>query len=257
MNGLRAASGSDGFHQLAALKLDVLLLQEVKAPKPDGLKEFLGPISEQFQFECIELSAAKKPGYSGVLIGSKAQPVEVVQGLGIPSFDDEGRWIEMHFHDFVAISSYFPNSQRDHARLPFKLEFIQSAGARLRELDRKTSKPVVIGGDFNVAPEEVDLANPKANQKNAGFLPEEREAFRRMLREAQFVDTFRRLFPESKGAYTWWSYRPGVRERNIGWRLDHILINESHLRRVRNIEILPRITGSDHCPVILELSPNP
>ncbi|MEK7357504.1 MAG: exodeoxyribonuclease III, partial [Bdellovibrionota bacterium] len=204
---------------------------------------------------------AMKPGYSGVTIFSRKDPVAVRLGLGLDDYDREGRWLEADFNradfspgskgEITVISSYWPNSQRDHARLPFKLDFCRAAERRLQEL-KSLGKHVFICGDFNIAHKEIDLANPKSNMDNAGFLPEERAWMDRFLGELGWVDTFRE-FEKGPGHYTWWSYRPGVREKNVGWRLDYFFCHAGSRDMIASVRHRPDVKGSDHCPVLLTL----
>ncbi len=193
---------------------------------------------------------AEKRGYSGVAVFSKRPPREILPGLKKEEFDREGRLLEIEFDDFVLLNAYFPNSQRDHARLGYKLAFCDAVRDHLDKL-RQRGKQLLLCGDFNIAHKEIDLRNPKANQKNAGFLPEERAWMDRLL-EAKYIDTFRAFNP-GPDHYTWWSYRPGVREKNIGWRLDYWVSNPEFRDRLQSAVHYPLVTGSDHCPVELRL----
>nr|HMN69960.1 exodeoxyribonuclease III [Bdellovibrionales bacterium] len=193
---------------------------------------------------------AEKPGYSGTAILSKREPLDVRYGLGVPEFDREGRVTVAEFKDFVIFNSYFPNSQRDHARLGFKLRFCD-AFLKAVERERRRGKTVVMCADWNIAHAEIDLKNPKSNKKNAGFLPEERAWMTRFL-GAGYVDAFRHFVPDP-GHYTWWSYRPGVREKNVGWRLDYFCVDEDSRSRLKSSLHQTKVMGSDHCPVYLEI----
>jgi exodeoxyribonuclease-3 len=247
VNGLRSA-GSKGFLEwLASSEVDAACLQETKA-RPEQLEEGLRHPARYFS----AFAPAEKPGYSGVAIYAKKEPLDVWQGLGDPEFDREGRVLGVEFKDFALVSAYFPNSQRDHARLPFKLRFCDAILKKLEAL-RASGKNVAICGDFNIAHREIDLKNPKANAKNAGFLPEERAWMDRFV-AAGWVDAFRRFEP-GPGHYTWWSYRPGVRAKNIGWRLDYFFVNPEFSERVAGARHSPRVMGSDHCPVEMSLRP--
>lgn len=247
VNGLRSVHRKDFQGWFEGERADVVCLQEIKISDAQIREEgFYHPKRYAAQW-----SFAKKPGYSGLAIYSKKEPDDVRAGLGIAQFDDEGRWLEADFGDVTLINSYFPNSQRDHKRLPYKLEFCVSAEKRMQKL-RKAGRQVVICGDFNIAHREIDLKNAKSNMKNAGFLPEERAWMDRMTEKHGWVDTFRH-FEKGPGHYTWWSYRPGVREKNIGWRLDYFLTNPESLDRVKKSEHCPQVMGSDHCPVRLVL----
>ena len=225
-------------------KPDILCLQETKAHPTQLEDAYLAPFGYQSFWH-----SAKKSGYSGVAIYCRvgaATPTDVQEGIGKGKFDDEGRVLTAHFKAFSVVSAYFPNSQRDHARLGYKLEFCDHI---LKYCDglKKGGRGVVLCGDYNIAHREIDLKNPKSNQDNAGFLPEERAWMDRFL-GAGYVDTFRH-FCDAPGHYTWWSYRPGVRERNIGWRLDYHCVNREFMGKVKEAFITPETGGSDHCPV--------
>ncbi len=194
---------------------------------------------------------AEQPGYSGVLTRSLRPPVAISYGLGDPDFDREGRVIWSEFESFTLANIYAPSGQRDHSRLDFKLGFCDLL---LQECRRRLAAgtEIVLCGDFNIAHQEIDLHNPQANRRTSGFLPVERDWIDRFLQHG-FADIYRELHPERRG-YTWWSQRPGVRERDLGWRLDYFLISRGLVRRVRAARIHPRVMGSDHCPVSLELA---
>ena len=244
VNGIRAVGRSGFLDWLGQEAPDVVALQEIKA-FPEQLEEGLrNPPGYHSIWH-----PAKKPGYSGVSVYSRHEPIEVIQGIGDPEFDSEGRVLEVEFKDFILLNAYFPNSQRDHARLDYKLRFCALMLKHCEKL-RKKGKNLVLCGDFNIAHEEIDLKNPKSNHKNAGFLPEERAWMTQFLK-AGYVDAFRKFTP-GPGHYTWWSYRPGVREKNIGWRLDYHVVNQELQDRLRSAEIHPLVRGSDHCPVLLE-----
>lgn len=245
VNGLRACARQGFLDWFKKLKADVVCLQEIKV-KPEQLTEDLLNPGKYHAF----WHPAEKPGYSGVAILSKQEPLDVRYGLGKKVFDDEGRVIVAEFKNFTVINSYFPNSQREHARLPFKLKFC-SQFAKLADQERRKGKTVLMCADWNIAHKEIDLKNPKANEKNAGFLPEERAWMTSFLNEG-YVDTFRH-FNSDPGHYTWWSYRPGIRERNIGWRLDYFLTDEESQSRLKSAKNQTEVLGSDHCPVVLEI----
>lgn len=251
VNGLRAVHKKNFLAWFSDEDADLVCLQETKVT-PEQLKGdelFLHP----YQYSSA-WNSAQKPGYSGTLIYSKKEPLSVQKGLGIDEFDVEGRWLEVEFQsgrqNWIVICTYFPNSQRDHARLDYKLAFCQAAEKRLQEL-RNQQKRVMICGDFNIAHKEIDLKNPKTNVNNAGFLPQER-AWLDRLTGLGWIDGFRK-FEKGADHYTWWSYRPGVREKNIGWRLDYFFINPEVQDEVQRVIHRPEVFGSDHCPVVLEL----
>ena len=245
VNGIRAC-GRKGFADwFSEQGADVVCVQETRA-HPDQLDDtLLHPAGYHSHWH-----SARKKGYSGVATYTKRKPTRVIEGLGISRFDREGRVLITEFRNLAVINAYFPNTQHDHARLRFKLEFCR---AIRRQMDsyRAKGRSVVLCGDHNIAHREIDLARPKDNKNNAGFLPQERSWMERFVR-AGYVDTFRARCDEP-GHYTWWSQRFGVREKNIGWRLDYFFINQELRHRLRHAFIQPDVRGSDHCPVGLEL----
>jgi len=247
VNGLRSVYTKGLVDWIKSSDLDIVQLQEVKA-RPEVLESVLENFHEALGFQSASWATAEKAGYSGLLTLSRKSPSAVREGLGLSKFDSEGRWLEVDVGSYTLINSYFPNSQRDAARLPYKLEFCEAALDRLVILE-KMGRTCVLAGDINVAHTEIDLANPKTNQKNAGFLPEERAWFSKFLKHG-FVDVFRE-FEKGPGHYTWWSYRPGVREKNVGWRLDHFFVSEKKKAAVRWMVQQPEVKGSDHCPIVL------
>ena len=243
VNGIRAAH-KNGFPQwFESERADIVALQETKA-RPDQLEEaMLHPLGYHSYWH-----SAQKPGYSGVALYSKQEPLRIQTGIGVP--ENEGRVILAEYRDFALINAYFPNSQREHARLGYKLEFCKRIFEFLEEM-KKSGKNVVLCGDFNIAHQAIDLKNPKANEKNAGYLPEERAWMTEFLKGG-YTDAFRH-FEKGPGHYTWWSYRPGVREKNIGWRLDYFCVNREYEDRLKAVTHQSETQGSDHCPVSLVL----
>lgn len=246
VNGIRAVVKKGFFDWFYASGADVVCVQETKAQPEQLDKETVCPEGYESYWH-----SAEKKGYSGVATYSKVKPLNVIAGLGDEVFDREGRVLTLEFSDLFLVNAYFPNSQREHTRLGYKLEFCGSMHSFLKEL-RKTGKDVVLCGDYNIAHRAIDLKNPKQNENNAGFLPEERAWMDRFLQD-EYVDIFRAGNKEPD-QYTWWSYRPGVRDRNIGWRLDYFCANEDLLKRVDQCVIQPGVMGSDHCPVALQLN---
>lgn len=245
VNGIRAVEKKGFSEWLIQNDADFYCLQETKANE-EQLDLFLkSPKGYQSFF-----FSAKKAGYSGTAIYTKHEPLNVEYGMGLPEFDDEGRILRIETKNFHLISAYFPNSQREAERLPYKLKFCDSLKRYCDELVKK-GKGVILSGDYNIAHTEIDLKNPKTNTKNAGFLPEERAWMTSFLNNG-YVDTFRE-FEKGPHHYSWWSYRPGVREKNIGWRIDYHCVDESLKDRLKNAQIRPEVIGSDHCPVYLEL----
>lgn len=245
VNGIRAAINKGFLGWFADASPDVLCLQEIKAYKEQvdvGLTEAPG----YYQY----WNSAERAGYSGVATLSKTLPIDTTSGFGVDAFTGEGRVIMTKYPGFYLFNVYFPNGQRDQERLDYKLGFY---AALLKHCDAliAAGNEVVITGDFNTAHDEIDLANPKSNQKNSGFLPIEREWIDRYL-EHGFVDAFRQLYHE-KVQYSWWTYRFGARSRNVGWRLDYYLVTNGVIEKVRDVIIHDDVMGSDHCPVSLIL----
>ncbi len=245
VNGIRACQRAGFLDWFAKQDADMVCVQETKAREEDLEEELLRPLGYHAFWH-----SAEKRGYSGVALFSKRRPRNVERGMGVRAFDREGRVIVAEFPGFVLINAYFPNSQHDHARLPHKLRFLRAMRRRMDEL-RASGRNVIVCGDYNIAHREIDLANPKSNKRNAGFLPQERRWMERTTR-AGYLDCFRH-FCDEPGHYTWWSYRAGVRERNVGWRLDLFLVNPELRRRLRRASHQTEVLGSDHCPIALEL----
>lgn len=243
VNGIRSCARGGFYDWFEDQKADVICVQEIKA-HPEQLEDHR---RNPFRYHSF-WNPAKKPGYSGVAVFSKREPLDVRYGIGKRDIDQEGRVLAVEFKSFTVINSYWPNSQRDHSRLPFKLKFCAEF-LKFCERERARGKTLLICGDLNIAHQEIDLRNPRSNKKNAGFLPEEREWFGKFLK-AGYVDTFREFEP-GPGHYTWWSYRPTVRERNIGWRLDYFLSDADSKKRLKSARHQTAVMGSDHCPVEL------
>ncbi len=245
VNGIRAVHGKGFEDWFKKESPDIVALQEVKA-HPDQLED---RVVNPAGYHSFWLPAEKR-GYSGTAIFTKREPLSIRNGLDLPQFDREGRVLIAEFVDFTLINAYFPNSQRDHARLGYKLEFCTAMRMLMDDL-RSRGKNLLLCGDFNIAHKEIDLRNPKQNVNNAGFLPQERAWMDETL-NAGYVDAFRNFTPDPNH-YTWWSYRPGVREKNIGWRLDYFVANPELKDRLREVHHHPLVMGSDHCPVELRL----
>ncbi len=242
VNGIRACAKKGFLDWLEAEGADIVCLQETKA-WPEQLDEGLArPEGWHSVFACAE-----KKGYSGVAMYARELAKGLEIGLGIEEFDREGRAIVADYGAFVLINGYFPNSQRSHARLPYKLRYDAAVLERSQAL-RAAGREVVICGDFNAAHTEIDLARPKPNEKNAGYLPEERAWVTEAL-ETGLVDVFRERHPGENGHYSWWSYRMNARARNVGWRLDYFLCSPGIAEKVSDVRILSDVMGSDHCPV--------
>ena len=194
--------------------------------------------------------SAEKKGYSGTAILTKHEPLSVAYGMGSELHDHEGRLITLEYENFYLITVYTPNSQRELTRLQYRLCWEEDFRMYLMKLDQK--KPLIICGDLNVAHQEIDLKNPKTNQNNAGFTPQERAAMTKLL-SCGFVDSFRYLYPDVTGAYSWWSYMFSARAKNAGWRIDYFLVSERVKDKIAAARIDAEIMGSDHCPVVLEI----
>jgi exodeoxyribonuclease-3 len=248
VNGLRAC-GREAFPKLLRESgADVIGVQEVRA-LPAQLDASLREPSGWYAF-----FAPGGPGYSGVAIYSRIPPDKVTIGVGERRFDVEGRLITVRFGRMHIVNGYFPKgsgSKRDNSRVPYKLDFYAAVFERVQRLRRRG--PVFVIGDFNTAHEEIDLARPKENRRESGFLPEERAAFARWI-AAGWVDTFRARHPGEGGHYTWWRQWGGARERNVGWRIDYVLASPSAAARVRDAFIWPHVRGSDHAPVGVDIA---
>jgi len=242
VNGLRACLGKGFMDYFSASDADFFCLQETKMHK--GQAEFAPEGYLQFW------NSAEKKGYSGTAILAKKEPISVTYGIGVEEHDHEGRVITLEYEQFYLVTVYTPNSQRELARLAYRMTWEDAFAEYLCQLDQK--KPVIVCGDMNVAHQEIDLKNPKTNTRNAGFTQEERDKMTALL-ERGFVDTFRFLYPDARDRYSWWSYMMKSRERNIGWRIDYFLVSKRISANIREAEIDDQIMGSDHCPVILEL----
>ena len=242
VNGLRAARNK-GFDEIfLALSPDFFCLQETK------LQE--GQIDISFDGYESYWCYAEKKGYSGTAVFTKRHPLSVSYNIGLEEHDHEGRAVTLEYEDFYLVCVYTPNAQDGLRRIDYRMAWEDAFREYLLGLDAK--KPVVVCGDMNVAHEEIDLKNPKANIGNAGFSYEERGKFSELL-ESGFTDTFRYLYPERRDAYSWWSYRAAARERNFGWRIDYFLVSDRLRDHIKEAFILPEVTGSDHCPVGLDL----
>ena len=242
VNGLRAVLRKNFLEYLAEEDPDILCLQETKA-SPDDVEQ-LWPVTYTTYW-----NVARKKGYAGTAIFTKTRPQRVTLGIGHEHHDGEGRVLTAEYLDFFLVNVYVPNSQRELTRLAYRQQWDCDFLKYLRKLERK--KPVIFCGDLNVAHTELDLANPRSNVGNHGFTQEERAGFGTFVK-AGFLDTFRE-FETAGGHYTWWSPMPGVRARNIGWRIDYILISPKLRPRLKRAFIRCEVLGSDHCPIGIEL----
>jgi len=247
VNGIRAVEKRGFFSWLKKENPDILCLNETKA-EPEQLSDtFKSPLDSAYH--SFWASAVKK-GYSGVAVYTKIKPDNVYL-MNKSEFDDEGRVLAADYRDFTLIAAYFPNSQDEGKRLPYKLAF-NDAMLKLCASTVKKGRHFLLCGDYNVAHTPIDLARPKQNEKNAGYLPEERAWMDSFLAEG-YVDTFRHFHPGETGHYSWWSYMGQARARNIGWRIDYHCVDKGFLPRVKSSVIRPDVTGSDHCPVEIEI----
>lgn len=250
VNGIRASFGKGLQEYLEKVAPDILNLQEIKA-KEEQVKELLAEIEKNYS---LYFHSAERPGYSGVITFVKRKlPFEVTveNGLGKNEFDSEGRMQILKTEKFILLGGYYPNGQRDHSRVDYKLAFSELALKKAQDLYKKTELPILLCGDFNTAHHEIDLKNPKANEKTTGFLPHERAFIDKMI-SSGFYDVFRSKNPNQKDAYTWWTYRGDCRARNIGWRLDYFFANEKALQKITDVRQRTDIQGSDHCPVEID-----
>lgn len=243
VNGLRACLGKGFLDYIAAESPDIICLQETKLQPEQAVFELDG----YHRF----FHSADKKGYSGTAVLTKTEPLSVAYDFGEDIHRHEGRVITAEYEEFYLVCCYTPNSQDGLKRLDYRLQWEDDLRAYLKELD--TKKPVVYCGDLNVAHQEIDLKNPKSNRQNPGFSDEERAKMTELLADG-FVDSFRALYPDAVGAYSWWSYRFNARANNAGWRIDYFIVSERLRERIREAAIRSEVYGSDHCPVVLELA---
>ena len=242
VNGLRACMQKGFSDFFAGADADFFCLQETKLQEGQIQLDLPG----YHQYWCY----AEKKGYSGTAIFAKEAPISVSYGLGIPELDNEGRVITLEYADFFLVTCYTPNAQRGLARIDHRLKWEEAFRDYLMGLDAK--KSVILCGDLNVAHREIDLKNPGSNRGNAGFSDEERECFSKLL-SCGFTDSFRKLYPDTTGAYTWWSYMYNARANNAGWRIDYFLVSDRLADKISATPIYSEVMGSDHCPVGLSM----
>ncbi|MGN0983197.1 MAG: exodeoxyribonuclease III [Gemmiger sp.] len=242
VNGLRACLKKGFEETFRALDADFFCLQETKMQPgqadfaPEGYTEYL--------------SSAEKKGYSGTAIWARRPALSVQYGIGPEVHSHEGRAITLEYEDFYLVNLYVPNSQNELARIDYRMQWEDDLRSYLQAL--RAQKPVILCGDLNVAATEIDLKNPKANEGNAGFSPQERDKFRQLLASG-FTDTYRYLYPDKTGEYTWWSYRFNARKNNAGWRIDYFLVSQPLQDKIKEVKQHTEIFGSDHCPVELTI----
>lgn len=241
VNGIRACMQKGFMDFFNEIDADIFCIQETKMQP--GQLEIETPLYHQY------MNSAEKKGYSGTMVFSKQEPLHVSYGLGIEEHDHEGRVITCEYEDFYLVCVYTPNSKDGLLRLDYRMEWEDAFRTYLHKLNE--TKSVLVCGDLNVAHKEIDLKNPKTNRRNAGFTDEERNKMSVLL-DSGFIDSYRYLYPEQEGVYSWWSYRFKAREKNAGWRIDYFLVSEDAKDGIREAKIHTDIYGSDHCPVSLE-----
>lgn len=242
VNGLRACVGKGFLDFFKEVDADIFCIQETKLQEGQIELELPG----YFQY----FNSAEKKGYSGTAVFTKKEPLEVFKGIGIEEHDREGRVITLAYEDFYLVTVYTPNSQRELTRLDYRMRWETDFLAYLKKLEE--TKPVIFCGDLNVAHKEIDLKNPVANHKNAGFTDEERQKFSALL-DAGFIDTFRYFYPDVTGVYSWWSYMFQARAKNAGWRIDYFVVSKALEDKLTDAKIHTTVLGSDHCPVELTI----
>ena len=243
VNGLRACINKGFYEYFKASEADIFCLQETKMQP--GQAEIISEGYHQY------MNSAVRKGYSGTMVFTRKEPLSVTFGLGIEEHDQEGRVITCEYETFYLVTCYTPNSKDGLARLDYRMQWEDVFLDHLKALDAK--KPVILCGDLNVAKEEIDLKNPKTNRRNAGFTDEERDKMRKLL-SSGFTDTFRYLYPDKAGIYSWWSYRFNARKNNAGWRIDYFIVSDRLKERIEDALIHTEIYGSDHCPVELDIA---
>ena len=242
VNGLRAVLKKNFYEFVNEESPDILCLQETKMQEGQAEVE----LPDYHKYWC----SAEKKGYSGTLTLTKEKPLNVTYNMGIEKHDHEGRIVNCEFPDFYLVNVYVPNSQNELARLDYRMEWEDDFLGYIKALEKE--KPVIICGDMNVAHKEIDLKNPKTNRKNAGFTDEEREKMS-ILQDSGLIDTFRYFYPDKEGMYSWWSFRGNARANNTGWRIDYFLVSGALEGRLKSVDILMDVYGSDHCPITLEI----
>ena len=245
VNGIRSVLNKGALQEyVLESNPDILCLQETKAQQEQV------ELGMEFSEYDVYFNSAVKKGYSGTAIFTKVKPLSVTYGIGIEEHDQEGRVITAEFEKFYLVTVYTPNAKRDLSRLAYRQVWEDDFLAYIKKLEE--TKPVIFCGDLNVAHKEIDLANPKTNVNNAGFTKEERAKFDQVVASG-LVDAFRYLHPDAVGAYSWWSYMGGARARNIGWRIDYFVVSEVLAPLLKEVDIRSDVTGSDHCPVEIEV----
>jgi len=248
VNGLRSLAKDGNWETfLKTVKSDIFCLQETKASPEQLPEEMLSPAGYSAFFSSCQI----KKGYSGVALYSKIEPLSVIYGMGIKEFDQEGRFIGAEYEDFLLLNAYFPNAGQGPERLDYKLRFYDAFLAFAEKL--RKNKPIIFCGDVNTAHEEIDLARPKENEENTGFLPEERAWIDEVI-AAGYIDSFRHFHPNTKDAYSYWDLFTHARDRNDGWRIDYFFVVSEFMKRIKSASIYHDIYGSDHCPVSITIN---
>ena len=242
VNGIRACINKGFYDVLEDFDADIFCVQETKMQE--------GQIEIEDHGYYLYMNSAIKKGYSGTLVFTKVKPLSYSYGINIEKHDQEGRVITLEYDNFYLVNCYTPNSQDGLKRLEYRQTWEDDFLAYLKSLEEK--KPVILCGDLNVAHQEIDLKNPKTNRKNAGFSDEERAKMTQLLNHG-FIDTFRYLYPDLQGAYSWWSYRFNARKNNAGWRIDYFIVSDCLKEKINDAYIFNDIMGSDHCPVGLDI----
>ncbi len=246
VNGIRAAYKKGLLEWLNTESPDILCTQETKARPEQLVKKLQNPEGYHAYWDWAEI----KKGYSGVSVFSREEPLAVRRGMGIKKFDEEGRVLQLDFPDFILFNVYFPNGKKDNERLQYKMDFYDAFLDHVESL-RKNEKPVIFVGDVNTAHNEIDLARPKENEQESGFLRIERDWIDKVV-EKGYMDSFRHKHPDEV-RYSWWDLKSRARERNVGWRIDYVFVCEELIGRVEDAFILTEVMGSDHCPVGIDL----
>lgn len=242
VNGIRASVKKGFLEFFREVDADIFCLQETKLQEGQIVLDLDG-YHQYWNY-------ADKKGYSGTAVFTKIEPITVSYGIGIEEHDTEGRVITLEYEDFYLVNVYTPNSQRELARLDYRMKWEDDFRDYLNDLDVK--KPVILCGDLNVAHKEIDLKNPSTNKKNAGFTDEERGKMTTLI-ETGFIDSFRHIYPDKEDAYTWWSYMRQARDRNVGWRIDYFIVSKQLEDKIKSATIHSEVLGSDHCPVELTI----
>lgn len=245
LNGIRACTKNGFADWLKRCRADVVMLQEVRAMQ-EQVPEEVSAVSKYNQFW---FPASSRKGYSGTGILCLENPKRVIEGIGIEDFDREGRVLGAEFEKFFVFSAYFPNSQDGGKRIEYKIDFCDALQKYLVKLRKESGKPIILGGDFNIAHKPLDLARPENNENSPGYLPEERDWMEKFINSG-WVDTFRYKHPDTV-KYSWWSFRTRARDRNIGWRIDYHTMLKQDADLIEKADILTDVMGSDHCPVSL------